>query len=124
MICQKPKTNNTSYLNPHRTRKNFPGRDSIRDMLEIIDPLVHRLEKVRIRSLRSQGKLVGTLATVAGAMVMTLMKGPVLEIFGTQGSNINQQHNGTNLQHSIKGSIMITIGCFSWACFMIIQVCS
>ncbi|KAK4800773.1 hypothetical protein SAY86_021260 [Trapa natans] len=31
-----------------------------------------RMEKVKLRSIRSQGKVVGTLATVAGAMIMTL----------------------------------------------------
>ncbi|XP_027350303.1 WAT1-related protein At2g37460-like isoform X1 [Abrus precatorius] len=81
-----------------------------------------RLEKIKIKSRRSQAKVVGTLATVAGAMVMTLIKGPVLNLFGIHGSNPhNPQHGGVNLQHAIKGSVMITIGCFSCACFMILQ---
>ncbi|KAI4300150.1 hypothetical protein L6164_033560 [Bauhinia variegata] len=80
-----------------------------------------RLEKLKMKSIRSQAKVFGTLATVAGAMAMTLLKGPALELFGTHGSDIHKQHNGTNLQHAIKGSIMITIGCFSWAAFMILQ---
>lgn len=54
---------------------------------------------------------------------MTLIKGPVLDLFGTHTSNThNQQNGGVNLQHAIKGSVMITIGCFSCACFMILQV--
>ena len=73
--------------------------------------------------MRGQAKVVGTLATVAGGMVMTLIKGPVLEPFWAHGSNAhNQQTIGSNLQHAIKGSVMILIGCFSWACFMILQV--
>ncbi|XP_028775089.1 WAT1-related protein At2g37460 [Neltuma alba] len=80
-----------------------------------------RLEKLKMRSIRSQAKVFGTLATVAGAMVMTLMKGPVLELFGTHGSNNSNHSDTANLQHAIKGSVMITIGCFSWACFMILQ---
>ncbi|KAI9122034.1 hypothetical protein K1719_006723 [Acacia pycnantha] len=81
-----------------------------------------RLEKLKMRSIRSQAKVFGTVATVAGAMVMTLMKGPVLELFWTHG-NSSSSHisGGTSLQHAIKGSVMITIGCFSWACFMILQ---
>ncbi|RDX98587.1 WAT1-related protein [Mucuna pruriens] len=78
-----------------------------------------RLEKIKIRSIHSQAKVVGTLATVSGAMVMTLMKGPVL--FGSHISNDHSQHNGTSIQHTITGFIMITIGCFCWACFMILQ---
>ncbi|XP_061339456.1 WAT1-related protein At2g37450-like isoform X2 [Gastrolobium bilobum] len=79
-----------------------------------------RLEKIKIRSIRSQAKLVGTLATVGGAMVMTLMKGPIL--FGTQGgNNNNEQHNGTDTQHTIVGSVMIIIGSICWAWFVILQ---
>ncbi|KAJ1387255.1 EamA domain [Sesbania bispinosa] len=81
-----------------------------------------KLEKIKIKSIRSQAKVVGTLATVAGAMVMTLIKGPVLDLFGTHRSNIHNQYNGgANVQHAIKGSVMITIGCFSCACFTILQ---
>ncbi|KAL7133349.1 hypothetical protein ABFS83_12G134800 [Erythranthe nasuta] len=51
-----------------------------------------RLEKVKLTSKHSQAKMVGTLTTVTGAMIMTL------------------------------GAIMIAIGCLCWACFMILQV--
>ncbi|KAK7355661.1 hypothetical protein VNO80_14921 [Phaseolus coccineus] len=78
-----------------------------------------RLEKINIRSIRSQAKVVGTVATVSGAMIMTLIKGPVL--FGSHVSNAHSQHNGTSTQHSITGFIMITIGCFCWASFVILQ---
>ncbi|XP_061339457.1 WAT1-related protein At2g37450-like isoform X3 [Gastrolobium bilobum] len=82
--------------------------------------VLEKLEKIKIRSIRSQAKLVGTLATVGGAMVMTLMKGPIL--FGTQGgNNNNEQHNGTDTQHTIVGSVMIIIGSICWAWFVILQ---
>ncbi|KAG6595300.1 WAT1-related protein, partial [Cucurbita argyrosperma subsp. argyrosperma] len=82
-----------------------------------------RLEKVKIKSIRSQAKIVGTIATVGGAMIMTLIKGPILELFwvNEKADHQQQQRGDISLQHTIKGSIMITIGCFSWACFMILQ---
>ncbi|KAK9291139.1 hypothetical protein L1049_009327 [Liquidambar formosana] len=81
-----------------------------------------RLEKVKVKSLRTQAKVIGTVATVAGAMLMTLVKGPVIELITTKGrSNHELQKDGTDLQNVIKGSLMITVGCFSWACFMILQ---
>ncbi|CAA2984880.1 WAT1-related At2g37460-like [Olea europaea subsp. europaea] len=81
-----------------------------------------RLEKVQLMSIRSQAKIVGTIATVAGAMIMTLVRGPDIGLPWTHGrSSHENQNNGVTLKHSIKGSIMITIGCFSWACFMILQ---
>lgn len=54
---------------------------------------------------------------------MTLIKGPIVELFWTKGRTNYQHASGViNLQDSIKGSLMITAGCFSWACFMILQV--
>lgn len=81
-----------------------------------------RLEKVKIKSIRSQAKVIGTIATVAGAMVMTVMKGPILELFWTKATGAHQaQSGGVSLAHSVKGALMITVGCFSWASFMILQ---
>lgn len=80
------------------------------------------LEKVKLKSIRSQAKVGGTLTTVGGAMLMTLVKGPVIDLIWTKGRT--QQHQGSggvDLQHSVKGSLMITVGCFSWACFMVLQ---
>ncbi|CAJ1968362.1 unnamed protein product [Sphenostylis stenocarpa] len=78
-----------------------------------------RLENIKIRNIRSQAKVVGTVATVAGAMIMTLIKGPIL--FGSHVNNDHSQHDGTSTQHTITGFVMITIGCFSWASFVILQ---
>lgn len=71
-----------------------------------------RLEKIKMKSIRSQAKVVGTIATVSGAMIMTLIKGPIL-FRALGGFSLNQQsNNGINTQHAIVGSVMITIGCF------------
>lgn len=81
-----------------------------------------RLEKLNLRSVRSQAKVVGTIATVAGAMVITLVKGPVVELIWTKGKISHEQQSAVNLHHSITGALMITVGCFSWACFVVLQV--
>lgn len=83
---------------------------------------IFRLEKVKMMSIRSQAKLMGTVATVGGAMIMTLIRGPDLGLPWTRGG-ISPQHQQpeVSLQHSIKGAVLITVGCFSWACFMILQ---
>ncbi|KAJ0735852.1 hypothetical protein HanPI659440_Chr11g0436991 [Helianthus annuus] len=82
-----------------------------------------RLEVVNLKSIRSQAKVAGTLTTVAGAMIMTLVKGPLLELFWTKGrtNKKEEMHNGVDLQLSLKGAIMIVIGCFGWSCFVILQ---
>ncbi|KZV26064.1 hypothetical protein F511_13942 [Dorcoceras hygrometricum] len=84
--------------------------------------VLDRLEKIRLMSISSQAKIIGTLATVAGAMIMTLVEGPNIGLPWTkQVSGHAHQQSQKNHQHSIKGAIMITTGCFSWACFMIFQ---
>ncbi|KAL8259711.1 hypothetical protein R6Q59_027664 [Mikania micrantha] len=81
-----------------------------------------RLEVVNLKSIRSQAKVIGTITTVAGAMLMTLVKGPIIELFWTkETTNKNAIHNGVDLHHSLKGAIMIVIGCFGWASFMVLQ---
>ncbi|XP_051131582.1 WAT1-related protein At2g37460-like [Andrographis paniculata] len=81
-----------------------------------------RLEKVKLTSIRSEAKLIGTLATVAGAMIMTLVRGPNLNLPWTKPGAIDVHPQGqVSLEHSIKGAVMIILGCFSWACFMILQ---
>ncbi|GAB4833755.1 hypothetical protein Ancab_032005 [Ancistrocladus abbreviatus] len=84
---------------------------------------IFRFEKVKLTSVRSQAKVVGTIATVAGAMIMTLVKGPALNFFWTKGSTSHELGSNIDisLHEAIKGSIMITIGCFSWAGFVILQ---
>ncbi|XP_019172014.1 PREDICTED: WAT1-related protein At2g37460 [Ipomoea nil] len=83
---------------------------------------IFRLEKVKIKSIRSQAKIFGTLATVAGAMMMTLLRGPIVQLFWTKSTSTHDHQTGViDLAHSIKGALMITTGCFSWAFFMILQ---
>lgn len=80
-----------------------------------------RLERVRLKRFHSQAKIIGTVATVAGAMVMTLVAGPVIKLPWTNEITSQSHNSGLDLQHSIKGAILITVGCFSWASFVILQ---
>ncbi|XP_041025930.1 WAT1-related protein At2g37460-like [Juglans microcarpa x Juglans regia] len=114
---------NLYFLGMKYTTATFAAAmTNILPALTFIMACILRLEVLRFKSIRSQAKVVGTIATVAGAMVITLVKGPIIELMWTKGrSGHQQQSSGANLQHSIKGSIMITIGCCSWACFMILQ---
>ncbi|KAK8685374.1 hypothetical protein V6N13_041377 [Hibiscus sabdariffa] len=115
---------NLYYLGMKYTTATFAtAMYNILPAITFVIAWILRLEKMNFRSIRSHGKVIGTLATVAGAMVMTLMKGPVLELFWMKG-RINHEaaaKNGTDLHDSIKGGVMITIGCFSYACFVILQ---
>ena len=75
-----------------------------------------RLERVEIRRVRSQA--------VGGAMIMTLSKGPILELRWTKGRNHPGQSgaSGAHKQDLVKGTLMLFAGCCCWSCFMISQV--
>lgn len=113
---------NLYYMGMRYTTATFAAAMSnILPALTFVMACVLRLEKVKLKCIRSQSKVLGTAATVAGAMIMTLAKGPLLKLFWTRASTNQQQTNGVDLQSSIKGALMITAGCFCWACFMILQ---
>ncbi|XP_076922647.1 WAT1-related protein At2g39510-like [Bidens hawaiensis] len=85
---------------------------------------VCRMEKVNIKKVHSIGKIVGTLVTVGGAMIMTVVVGPTIGLPWTKGSTTtHQQQSATHVSpgDNIKGSMMIIAGCLSWSCFYIVQ---
>lgn len=69
-------------------------------------------------------KIVGTGITVAGAMVMTLYKGPILEFIKSQGvgSHHGSSSSEASSQHWVTGTLMLLASCCGWASFFILQV--
>ncbi|OIT38200.1 PREDICTED: WAT1-related protein At5g07050-like [Nicotiana attenuata] len=84
-----------------------------------------RMEKVHIKKLRCQAKVVGTIVTVAGAMLMTLYKGHVINLvwsnnIHTNTSNVPESNEATD-KDWLKGSILLILATFAWASFFILQ---
>ncbi|KAK9167618.1 hypothetical protein Scep_002809 [Stephania cephalantha] len=85
--------------------------------------LIFRLEKVKIKNVRSQAKIVGTIITLSGAMLMTLYKGPILNMPWTHGGG----HHGAAAsgaeggQHWVVGTLMLLGSCSGWGAFFILQ---
>lgn len=77
-----------------------------------------------MRSLHTQAKIVGTLVTVAGALLMILYEGPVVEFVWTKGRHHHNIASTTSQDesHWLMGTISILFSCFSWASFFILQV--
>lgn len=83
-----------------------------------------RMENVEIRKLRCQVKVVGTLLTVGGAMLMTLYKGEVVNLFWSQhvqtgGGSVSQPSGDKDW---FKGSILLILATIAWSSFFILQV--
>ncbi|XP_044952494.1 WAT1-related protein At1g44800-like [Hordeum vulgare subsp. vulgare] len=88
--------------------------------------LILRMEKVRLRSLHSQAKIAGTVLTVAGAVLMVLYHGPIVQFPWTKGQHhaiaSGQVAGGAAAARDwLNGTIMVIIACVAWACFFILQ---
>ncbi|MQL93442.1 hypothetical protein Taro_026090 [Colocasia esculenta] len=89
--------------------------------------VVCRMEKVDIKKVRCQAKVIGTLVTVAGAMLMTLYKGPIMEMVWSKNKEIHSAAAPSAADQSaadkdwVKGSIFLIIATVAWAALFIIQ---
>ncbi|XP_008461649.2 WAT1-related protein At2g39510-like isoform X1 [Cucumis melo] len=86
-----------------------------------------RLEKVNIMKRGSQAKILGTIVTVGGAMIMTFIKGPMLHLPWSKlpnhpsASSSSSSAASTDHQNQIIGFLMLTTGCICWAAFITLQ---
>ena len=86
------------------------------------------MEKLDMKKVRCQAKLIGTIVTVAGAMLMTLYKGSVINFFWTdhlhhlQTSSPSPAAAASSDKDWLKGSILLIVATFAWASFFILQV--
>lgn len=81
-----------------------------------------RLEKVNIRQLPSQAKILGTVVAVGGAMIMTMVRGPILNLPWTNHNLHHPTATAANQQDFVKGALMISTGCILWSAFTVLQV--
>ncbi|XP_050250393.1 WAT1-related protein At2g39510-like [Quercus robur] len=79
-----------------------------------------RLEKVNIRRRGSQAKVLGTIVTIGGAMLMTLVKGPSWNLPCTYGHCHQESASAANKQ-DIKGALMMLAGFFCQSGYIILQ---
>ncbi|GAV83430.1 EamA domain-containing protein [Cephalotus follicularis] len=87
--------------------------------------VIFRMEKIHLKKVRCQAKIIGTLVTVAGAMLMTLYKGPIVEMVWSK--HIHPRHSyvtdttRTTEKDWFKGSILLIIATFAWASLFVLQ---
>lgn len=86
--------------------------------------VICRMEKVDIKKVRCQAKVVGTIVTVAGAMLMTLYKGEVINFFWSDHapkSHVSDAAAAAAAKDWFMGSILLIIATLAWASFFILQ---
>ncbi|KAH8522722.1 hypothetical protein Peur_041218 [Populus x canadensis] len=87
--------------------------------------VIFRMEKLDMKKVRCQAKLVGTAVTVAGAMLMTLYKGPVVEMLWSKHIHPRKSFvtdtTGTTDKDWFKGSIFLIIATLAWSSLFVLQ---
>ncbi|KAH9608649.1 hypothetical protein KSS87_023128 [Heliosperma pusillum] len=87
--------------------------------------LICRMEKVDIKKLRCIAKVVGTLITVGGAMLMTLYKGHIINMAWSGHVHPTAHPTSAALAAAdkewAKGSILLILATLAWAAFFILQ---
>lgn len=84
------------------------------------------MEKLDLKKVRCQAKVVGTIVTVGGAMLMTVYKGHVINMVWSnfvhpKKSDVPDTIEATD-KDWVKGSILLIIATLAWASFFILQV--
>ncbi|PNT52461.1 hypothetical protein POPTR_001G032500v4 [Populus trichocarpa] len=87
--------------------------------------VIFRMEKLDMKKVRCQAKLVGTAVTVAGAMLMTLYKGPIVEMLWSKHIHPRKSFvtdtTGTTDKDWFKGSIFLIIATLAWSSLFVLQ---
>ncbi|XP_004288678.1 PREDICTED: WAT1-related protein At1g68170-like [Fragaria vesca subsp. vesca] len=85
-----------------------------------------RMEKLAIKTVPGASKVVGSLVGIGGAMVFTLYKGVMIQIWSSHPDpfHMNKSISSSHANHPSNpalGSILAVIGCFCGATWYIIQ---
>lgn len=83
-----------------------------------------------VKKLWCQAKIAGTVVTVAGAMLMTIYKGPIVELFWTKYMHLQESPHANGKTSSknssdkdfVKGAILLIFATLAWASLFVLQV--
>lgn len=119
---------NMYYLGAKLTSATFASAlVNILPAITFLMALVLRMERLRLRSLRSQAKVAGTVCTVVGAVLMILYHGPVVPFPWSAGHHQASAAAAAAAAESqssaswLNGIVMIIGSCLCWSGFFVLQ---
>jgi drug/metabolite transporter (DMT)-like permease len=117
---------NLYYMGMKNTSATFAAAIiNILPALTFIMAFIFRLERVKIKERHSQAKVIGTVITVAGAMLMTLYKGPIVDILWSSSKATSHHQaaagDATTGTHWLAGTLMLLACTCGWSAFFIVQ---
>ncbi|PKA53500.1 WAT1-related protein [Apostasia shenzhenica] len=114
---------NLYYMGTSYTSAGFTAAlVNILPAITFLMAFILRIEKINMKNRRSQAKVIGTLVTVAGAVLMIMCKGPVLGLPWTKGSShISTQARAQDESRWVMGTFMLLGSCVCWSAFFILQ---
>lgn len=120
---------NFYYLGLKLTTPTFAcALSNLLPAMTFVMALLFRMEKVNIRNIRSQAKIVGTIVSVGGAMLMTLYKGPIVPMpWSPHHHSKETSLSGTSETAAISnrdwiiGSLLVIAGTLAWSALFILQ---
>ncbi|XP_072991278.1 WAT1-related protein At1g21890-like [Typha latifolia] len=114
---------NFYYMGTKDTSASFSSAlYNILPAVTFVNAILVRMEKIDIKKRSSQVKIIGTLVTVAGALLMILYKGPVVEFIWNKGrSHHNSDAGSEDNSHWLVGIFMLLFSCFCWSAFFLLQ---
>ena len=82
------------------------------------------MERMKIKEIGCQAKVIGTIVTFGGTLIMALYKGTVVSVVGSSTSHAGQTENVNDLSgsHWVIGTCFLLIGCAGFSAFYILQV--
>ncbi|CAN1343864.1 WAT1-related protein At5g07050 [Linum perenne] len=86
--------------------------------------VICRMEILDLKKVRCHAKLIGTAVTVAGAMLMTLYKGPIVHLIWSRNANQSSGSEASNANSDkdwLKGSILLILATLAWATLFVLQ---
>ncbi|XP_042980195.1 LOW QUALITY PROTEIN: WAT1-related protein At4g08290-like [Carya illinoinensis] len=117
-----------TYLAMKYTSASFASAimNAVPSVTFIIAVILRYVQRVKIKEVQGQAKVIGTILTLAGALLMTLYRGPVIDLIWSRkmaysSSMMSSDHKWLIAPPLLIGTFFILIGCVAWSAFYILQ---